>query len=263
MNFFARRSPASANPNLRRALGAPFLWFCLAVVALPLRPAPAAEFSADQRKAIEAIVRDYLTKNPEVMLDALEAAKEKLAKDAHDKAGAALASRRREIFEDPASPVAGNPKGDVSLVEFFDYRCPYCKQVEPSLEALLGEDRQLRLVYKEMPVLGPVSTMAARAALAARNQGKYDAFHRAMMSTKGQIDEAAVFKVAGSVGLDIDRLKHDMAGPEVERAIKANLELADALDIRGTPGFVIGEEIVPGAVDLRTLKQLIAEARKK
>src|SRR4051794_11785918 len=239
------------------------LWLGIIVGLLALQPATAADFTPDQRKAIESIIHDYLTKNPEVMLDALEAAKEKLSKDAHDKAGAALASRRQEVFEDPASPFAGNPKGDVSVVEFFDYRCPYCKQVEPSLEALLKEDRQLRLVYKEMPVLGQASIIAAKAALAARNQGKYDDFHRAMMNAKGQIDEAAVMKVAGSVGLDTDRLKRDMASPEVDRAIKANLDLADALDIRGTPGFVIGQEIVPGAVDLGTLKQLIADARKK
>ena len=239
------------------------LGFLALGLLLPWLPASGAEFTPDQRKAIEGIIHDYLVKNPEVMLDALEAAKEKLAKDAHAKAGAALADRRRDIFEDPASPVAGNPKGDVTLVEFFDYRCPYCKQVEPSLEALLGEDRQLRFVYKEMPVLGPVSVVASRVALAARNQGKYDAFHKAMMNTKGQIDEAAVYKVAGSVGLDIDRLKRDMNAPEVQQAIKANLDLAEALDIRGTPGFVIGEEIVPGAVDLGTLKQLISDARKK
>jgi len=239
------------------------LWFGGVAALLSPQPAPAADFTPDQRKAIESIIRDYLTKNPEVMLDALEAAKEKLTKEAHDKAGAALVARRQELFEDPASPIAGNPKGDVSVVEFFDYRCPYCKQVEPSLEALLKEDRQLRLVYKEMPVLGQASMIASKAALAARNQGKYDDFHRALMNTKGQLDEAALFKIAGSVGLDIDRLKRDMAAPEIEKAIKANLELADALDIRGTPGFVIGEEIVPGAVDLGTLKQLIAAARKK
>lgn len=253
MNLLSRRNRALA------------LWLGVLalVLLLPRLPASAAEFTADQRKAIEAIIHDYLLKNPEVMLDALEAAKDKLTKDAHDKAGAALTSRQHEILDDPASPVAGNPKGDVTLVEFFDYRCPYCKQVEPSLEALIGEDHQLRFVYKEMPVLGPVSVVAARVALAARNQGKYDAFHKAMMNTKGQIDEAAVFKVAGSVGLDIDRLKHDMNAPEVQQAIKANLDLAEALEIRGTPGFIIGEEIVPGAVDLGTLKQLIADARKK
>ncbi len=266
MSFLARRSRTSADPILPRARArscALALWLGLFVALLPLPTALAADFTPEQRQAIESIIRDYLTKNPEVMLEALEAAKDKLSKEAQDKAGAALVSRRHEILEDPATPVGGNPKGDVSLVEFFDYRCPYCKQVEPSLESLLGEDHQLRFVYKEMPVLGPASVVAAHAALAARNQGKYDAFHRAMMAAKGQIDEATVFKVAGSVGLDIDRLKRDMAAPEVEQTIKANLDLADALDIRGTPGFVIGEEIVPGAVDLGTLKQLIAQARKK
>ena len=112
----------------------------------------------------------------------------------------------------------------MSLVEFFDYRCPYCKQVEPALETLLADDRQLRFVYKEFPVLGPDSMTAARAALAARKQGKYDAFHRALMALKGQInDETVIYKVAGSVGLDVDRLKRDMGAPEIDKALKANL----------------------------------------
>jgi protein-disulfide isomerase len=121
----------------------------------------------------------------------------------------------------------------------------------------------MRFVYKEFPVLGPASVTAARAALAARKQGKYDAFHRAMMAMKGQINEATVFKVASSVGLDVARLKRDMTAPEIDRMLKANLDLADALDIHGTPGFVIGDEIVPGAVSLDDLKQLIATARHK
>ena len=232
-------------------------------LALPLHASLAADFAPDQRKAIEAIIRDYLTKNPDVLIDALQAAEDKMKGDAKDKAAQALSTRRREIFEDPDTPFAGNPNGDVSLVEFFDYRCPYCKQVEPSLEALIGEDRQLRIVYKEFPVLGPESMTASKAALAARKQGKYDAFHRALMALKGQINDTAVFKTAESVGLDVDRLKRDMAAPEISRALKANTELADALDIRGTPGFVVGNEIVPGAIDLASLKQLIATARKK
>src|SRR5204863_10076616 len=194
---------------------------------------------------------------------ALQAAEDKMKGDAKDKAAQALSTRRREIFEDPDTPVAGNPNGDVSLVEFFDYRCPYCKQVVPSLEALLAEDRQLRLVYKEFPVLGPDSVTAARAALAARKQDKYDAMHRALMAQKGQLDEAAVFRVASSVGLDVERLKRDMAAPDIDRMIKANTSLASALDIRGTPGFVIGDEIVPGAISLQALKQLIDTARRK
>ena len=223
----------------------------------------AADFTPEQHKAIETIIHDYLTKNPDVLLDALQAAEDKIKGDARDKAAQALSTHRREIFDDPETPFAGNPKGNVSLVEFFDYRCPYCKQVEPALEALLGEDRQLRLVYKELPVLGADSVTASRAALAAKKQGKYDALHRALMLLKGQINEAAVLKTAESVGLDVERLKRDMTSPEIARALKANTKLAEALDIRGTPGFVIGDDIVPGAIDLATLKQMIATARRK
>ena len=264
MMFRFRRPPPRALASPRA--GSWFLAVALlaAVVAVLIPPASlAADFTPDQRKAIESIIHDYLTKNPDVLLEALQAAEDKMKGDAKDKAAQALSTRRREIFEDPDTPFAGNPNGDVSLVEFFDYRCPYCKQVEPSLEALLGEDRQLRLVYKEFPVLGPESVTASKAALAARKQGKYDAFHRAMMTIKGQINDTAVYKTAESVGVDVDRLKRDMAAPEIARALKANTELADALDIRGTPGFIVGNEIVPGAIDLASLKQLIATARKK
>jgi len=245
----------------------PRLWavgLCLSMLLTPLLPGPAAaaEFSAEQRQAIEAIIRDFLQKNPEALLDALQAAEDKMKGEAHDKAAAALTARHREVFDDPDTPVAGNPQGNASLVEFFDYRCPYCKQVEPALEALLTSDRQLRLVYKEFPVLGPESVVAARAALAARKQDKYDAMHRALMALKGQIDEAAVFRVAGSVGLDVDRLKRDMLAPDIDRVIKANTNLASALDIRGTPGFVVGKEIVPGAISLDALKDLINTARR-
>jgi protein-disulfide isomerase len=226
------------------------------------RPAPAADFTPQQHQAIESIVRDYLAKHPEVILDALQGADARAKDEAHDKAGAALAAYRREIFDDPANPIGGNPEGDVTLVEFFDYRCPYCKQVEPALESLLRQDHKLRVVYKEFPVLGPASVTAAKAALAAEKQDKFVAFHRAMMALKGQIDDAAVFAVAASVGLDIPRLKRDMQDPAIERQIDANYALADALGIDGTPGFVIGNRIVPGAIGLDDLKQLIAATRK-
>jgi protein-disulfide isomerase len=239
------------------------LWLSALLALMPSGRAEAAEFSPEQRQAIEGIVRDYLQKNPEALLDALQAAKDKMEGEAHDKASAALAARRHEVFDDPDAPIAGNPKGNATLVEFFDYRCPYCKQVEPSLDALIAEDRNLRLVYKEFPVLGPESVIAAKAALASRKQDKYDAMHRALMTQKGQIDEAAVMRVASSVGLDIERLKRDMAAPDIDRMIKANTSLASALDIRGTPGFVVGDEIVPGAISLQNLKQLIATARRK
>jgi protein-disulfide isomerase len=244
----------------------PFFWR-LACRALPLlllscAAARAADIPPDQRQAIETIIHDYLIKNPEVLLDALQAAEDHVKSETKDKVAKALRERHREIFDDPATPVGGNPKGDVSLVEFFDYRCPYCKQVQPSIQSLLGEDRQLRFVYKELPVLGRESVLAARAALAARAQGKYEAFHTVLMASKGQLGEDVVYKLAASVGLDVERLKRDMGSHEIERILKANLDLADALEIHGTPGFIVGDQIVPGAIDLGAMKQLIADARK-
>jgi protein-disulfide isomerase len=222
----------------------------------------AADFSPSQREAIEGIIRDYLMQNPDVLVQALRGAEDKLNREAEAKAEKALVERRSEVFDDPATPVGGNPRGDVTIVEFFDYRCPYCKQVLPALQALLKEDGKLRFVYKEMPVLGPQSVTAAHAALAAQRQGKYEAFHTAMMAAKGQISDDTVYKVAGSVGLDVERLKQDMKAPEIDKAVKANLALASALNIHGTPGFVIGNQIVPGALELETLKSMVADARK-
>jgi protein-disulfide isomerase len=233
---------------------------CLGASQLPAR---AADFTPDQKKEVEAIVRDYLKAHPEVLVDAIQAAEDKIKADAKDKAAAALTTHRRDVFDDPQSPVAGNPKGDVTLVEFFDYRCPYCKQVEPALEKLVGDDRQLRFVFKEFPVLGPESEIAARVALAAKKQGKYDAFHRAMMATTGRIDEATIYKVAGSVGLDVDKIKQDMRSPDVDKQLKANLDLGKALDLDGTPSFIVGDTIIPGAISAGDLRQLIADARGK
>ena len=171
--------------------------------------------------------------------------------------------RADALLHDPNSPALGNPGGAVTVVEFFDYRCPYCKQVHPAIQKLLDQDRKLRFVYKEFPVLGEQSDIAAHAALAARLQGRYEPFHNAMMAAKGQITEDQVYRIAGSIGLDVDRLKRDMTDPEIERALSANKSLAKALDLRGTPGFVIGDHIVPGAIDLDALKTMVADARKQ
>jgi protein-disulfide isomerase len=239
------------------------LSMCLvgALALLPPRPAAAADFTPDQKKQIEAIIEDFLANHPDLLMQAIEKADDKLKADAKDKSVKALADHRQEVFNDPASPTAGNPNGNVTLVEFFDYRCPYCKQVEPSLEKLLGEDHQLRFVYKEFPVLGPDSELAAHVALAAKRQGKYAAFHRAMMAATGHIDEEVIYKVAASVGLDTDRLKQDIKSPDIEKELKSNIDLGNVLDIDGTPGFVVGDQIVPGAVSLDGLREMIATAR--
>jgi protein-disulfide isomerase len=226
-------------------------------------PLGAEEITPEQRKAIEAIIHDYLMRNPDVLVDALREAEAKASSEADVKAAQVLRDRRHEVFDDPATPVGGNPQGDVTVVEFFDYRCPYCKQVHPAIQKLLDQDRKLRFVYKEFPVLGEQSDMAARAALAARLQGKYEPLHNAMMAAKGQITEEVVYRLAGSVGLDVDRLKRDMTDPEIDRALSANRSLAKALDLRGTPGFVIGDHVIPGAIDLDALKTMVADARKQ
>jgi protein-disulfide isomerase len=225
-------------------------------------PALAEPLSADQKKAVEQVIHDYLLQHPDVLMEALQAAREKSEQEAVEQARRVIAEKRTVLLADPNSPVGGNAQGDVTIVEFFDYRCPYCKQVEPSLEALLKEDRKLRIVYKEFPILGPESVVATRAALAARRQGKYDAFHHAMMSQKGQINEAEVMRIAASIGLDAAKLKSDMAAGEIDDLIKRNYDLAEALDIQGTPAFIVGDTLAPGAATIETLRKLIAAARK-
>jgi protein-disulfide isomerase len=215
-----------------------------------------------QRDGVEKIIHDYILKHPDVVIEALQSAEDRDRANADERSRQAVAARQKDLQGDTTSPVAGNPKGDVTVVEFFDYRCPYCKQVEPSIDALLREDGRVRLVYKEFPVLGPDSVYASRAALASRKQGKYAKFHDAMMAQKGTLDTAVVLQLAAGAGLDVDKLKADMGSPDIDSVIKQNYALAQALEIRGTPAFVIGDEMVPGAVDAATLKEKIAAVRK-
>ena len=149
------------------------------------------------------------------------------------------------------------------MVEFFDYRCPYCRKVDPALQALLKEDPNVRLVQKEFPILGPASTYAARAVLAAQKQGIQTKLHETLMSRKPNFDEATILTIAGDVGLDLDRLKVDMNSTEVDAEIARTMQIAKALQLNGTPAFIIGSEVVPGGTDLQTFKELVAEARQE
>ena len=230
----------------------------------PKQSLPASgTMSPEQVQAIEKIVHDYLLRNPQVILDAVEQLEQKRNDEAQAAAKTALSQHRDDVLHDPTSPVAGNPNGDVTIVEFFDYRCPYCKQMEPALEQLRKEDRKLRFVYKEFPILGPDSVVASHAALAARKQNKYLPLHDALMTARGHLDEATILQIAGDAGLDVKRLKTDMNSPDIEGVISKNMQLAHVLNINGTPGFIVGDQLVPGAVDLDTLKKLVAEARKQ
>lgn len=224
--------------------------------------AVAQSFSPTQKQEIDRLIHDYLQQHPEAVMDALKAAQQQADAAKAAAAKRTIAAKRDELLHDPNSAVAGNPNGDVTLVEFFDYRCPYCKQVEPSLDALLKEDGKLRIVYKEFPILGEASIYATHVALAAKQQGKYAEFHRAMMATKGDISDDTVLNVATSLGLDMTKIKADMAAPAIDKLIDKNYALADALDIQGTPALIIGDTLIPGAVDLDGLRKDIAAARK-
>jgi protein-disulfide isomerase len=233
--------------------------YCLVAAAAPALADP---LTPDQQKQVQGIIHDYLVAHPEVLMDAIKAAadKDKADKVAHTEE--TIRSHHSELYNDPDSQIGGNPKGDATVVEFFDYRCPYCKQMQPLIEGLLKTDRNLRIVYKEFPILGDASTYASKMALAARMQGKYDVFHRVMMDTKGTIDDKVVDRVAAAVGIDVAKAKAAMGAPTIEAIIKKDYALADALDINGTPSFIIAGKLYPGALSLAELKKAIADARQ-
>jgi protein-disulfide isomerase len=242
-----------------------FVFTVLCIATLGIGAVSAEEsFSPDETKAIEDIVRDLLRNNPEILLEAIQNLRRNEEVAQQGQARQNILARRNELFGDPTSPVGGNPDGDVTIVEFFDYQCGFCKRVFPTVQTLLKNDDGIRYVFKEFPILGPVSIFAARAALAGWKQGreKYIAFHAAMMTAKGKLSEARVMRFARDVGLDVDRLKRDMATGQINDMIKETLKLAEGLQINGTPAFVIGDTLVPGAANLDTLKSLVERARK-
>jgi len=222
----------------------------------------AAPIATEQRQAFEQLIREYLLSNPQVILEAQQAQQARQEMERAERSRQALASQRKMLLEDTDSPVSGNPRGDVTVVEFFDYACGYCKRAAPALEMVKAGDANLRVVYKEFPILGPGSLAAARAALASRKQGKYEQLHRALMQAEN-LDEAGIKAAASSVGLDLARLEKDMHAPEIEQALQRNQELAAALEIRGTPAFVVGEQLVPGAVGADALQNMVAGERQR
>ena len=211
---------------------------------------------------IEKIIREYLIENPEVLEEAIRALQAKREARRQVAAQGSIQKNRKQIYEDPGDPVGGNPNGDVTIVEFFDYRCGYCKRVAPVVEEALAKDKKIRIVYKEFPVLGPNSVLAAQAALASRAQGKYIAFHKALIKAKISYDEESIMKIAAAVGIDTARLKKDMQAPRIQTQIAKNRTLARSLSIRGTPAFIVGKQIFPGALTSAQLAHMIQAARK-
>lgn len=224
---------------------------------------PAMSLPEGEREKIESVVKDYILNNPEVIIQAIQSLREREELKNRQQTKANLVKLQGELLSDPNTPVGGNPKGSVTVVEFFDYRCGFCKRVFPDIVKLVDGDKDIRFVYKEFPILGPQSVTASKAGLAAwmLDKSKYEVFHKVMMAAKGALPEDRVMTFAAKSGYDVKALQKVMKDPRIGAMIERTFDLAKALDINGTPAFVIGDQVIRGAVDLETLKSLISQAR--
>jgi len=229
------------------------LW--LAAIGLPDGAGSARQNSLEQR------VRRYLIANPEVLNEAADAYQQRRKEREAAARINVMKGLKGTLRKSGGLPVLGNPKGDVTVVEFFDYRCPYCKRALTELQRLVGEDKNLRLVFREFPILGPQSLVASRAAIAAREQGKYLEMHDALMAYKGQLDEKTIMAIAAGQGVDIARLRADMEKPQVMALINESMILARRLGVRATPTMIIGDVVHAGYAEMGVLKDLVARAR--
>ena len=208
----------------------------------------------------DAAIERYIRAHPEVIEQSLQAMEAKREADQKEQQKVALKAKQYELLHDPLSPVSGNPKGEITVVEFYDYRCGFCKKAASAVTELQKVDPRVRVVYKDFPILGEPSEIAAKAALASQAQGKHQAFHEALLASHADMTKESVLKIAAKTGLNAKRLEADMADPKWKGVIAKNRALARELGISGTPGFIVGNELVPGALDLNGLKELIARA---
>jgi protein-disulfide isomerase len=226
-------------------------------------PPAAATFTLEQRQEIISILREAMKSDPSILRDAITAMQEGQRAEQEKARREALAASHDALFNDARDPIKGNPRGNVTIVEFFDARCSYCKALYPTMQALLQQDGNIRVVMKDLPILGPNSVVASRALLAAQKQGKYEPLYDALMRLRTEPTEQVLQAEAQRAGIDWARLRRDMADPALEARLQANVNLAQRLQIEGTPALVIGGTLVPGAVELPQLQQLIAEARRR
>jgi protein-disulfide isomerase len=219
-------------------------------------------FTPEQRLAIVEIVRNALRDDPSILREAIATLRTSEQRNREMAMQAAVAANADALFRDQADPVKGNARGSIVLVEFFDARCGYCKRVQPVIEQFLERNKDVRLVLKDLPVLGPNSEMASRALLAAQRQGKYEPLQAALLAVRGDLAEPVVQREAERVGIDWSQLQRDMQDPAIVARIQRNLQMANALQINGTPALVIGERVVVGAFDITRLEALVAEHRE-
>jgi protein-disulfide isomerase len=236
-----------------------------ALLGLAPPSAGAAEFGAPQRTEIEKIVREYLISHPEVLQEAMAELEKRQGEAEAAKHQAAVADNAKTLFSSPNQVVLGNPNGNVTMVEFFDYNCGYCKRAMTDMLTLMQNDPNLKVVLKEFPVLGPGSVEAAKVATAVRMQDKtgkkYLEFHQKLLGGRGQADHARAIAVAREVGVDMTRLAKDVESAETRASLQESFKLAEALGLNGTPSYVVGKDVVIGAVGLTALKEKINTAR--
>lgn len=229
-------------------------------------PIPDASASTTlSKEEIQAIIKEYINDNPEVIIASLQQMQDRQKKEEEEAAKKTLGQKRSEIEDLTISPVIGNPKGDVIIVEFFDYRCGYCKRLLPTLSKLLKEDNNIAIVLKEFPILGAASQKAAEVALAvyAIDKEKYYKLHDTLMASNDLNNEEAIIAKAVALGVDRTLLEKQMKNPDIQLEITRNHDLASELGVRGTPAFIIDGELIPGAVDINTFREKIKKARAK
>jgi protein-disulfide isomerase len=261
-----RRAEASSNrmsmPRWRRLAAASVGAAALAMpIVCDAQPVATDTFTPAQRQEIISVVRNAMRQDPSILRDAVNALQAEDSARADAASRSALASTRDQLVT-PSDPVAGNPKGDVTIVEFFDTRCPYCRRMEPVMSEFLAQDHNVRLVYKDLPILGAASVLGSKALLAAQRQNGYEKLRTAVMKLPPETTKPMIQAAAEKAGLDWSKLARDMDDPTIQQQIDANLKLARTLNIQGTPALVVGNQIVPGAVDLDELTKAVAEARR-
>ena len=226
-------------------------------------PDGASPFSEQEQDAIDRQVREYILENPEIIMQAVQILRERQEQQAQDARREGVRRHAEALRDSGPLPVLGNPDGDVTIVEFFDYRCPYCRQVANLAVETAKADGNVRVVYKEYPILGPESEFAARAAVAAAMQGRYAEFHKALMNDVQTVNQDSVLRLAEMMNLDVAQLKTDMRSDKVSETIQRTRQLGQQLQINGTPAFIVGTEVAPGAISRDQLEQMIAQARQE
>jgi protein-disulfide isomerase len=234
------------------------------VFALPASALDLTAMSDAEREAFRAEVRAYLLENPEVLMEAIAILEERQAEDQIQADRDRVAVNATELFEDPGSWVGGNPDGDVTIVEFMDYRCSFCRRAHPEVEALIEGDGNIRYIVKEFPILGDESVAASRFALAVRSVAgdrAYGEVHDRLMTVRGTMDEATFARIGEEMGLDTDAILVEMGSPDIDRIIQQNYALAQRLEISGTPSYVFGTEMVRGYVPLQSMQGIVQAIR--